>query len=577
MPPGKGKRHKKASASEWRLLGNLLPLLRSGALQSLLNAAGESSSPKPSLPKRGKAEASETAPVQPGWKVVKKSKEKHAANFVPEASAPAFGGTSLDKLQGEGFQAEVVAGVHALVREKACVCLASVAEAKKAKSELTSAMPMAVLTSQKIDGQGEEVSVLVKDKSDRLQTRVRFLVQLGAVPVLYGLGHVNKGAPAGVIRKQVVIFLEEKKSSSETWKKALASPKSLVDHWLKTVAKIEKVGRIQEPRLSDGFLSVVVAVPADCVNAVLKASGELGVLSRPFWDTEVQPESFGKVVLDLKHDREAALRISGTVEKKAWGIVSTRKGWAIRVLAADQTALQEQLNPAFETGNMYSVSGLPLSWHEENVQSFLGEWSAKPIRSFRVGFRATWLVKASSAPTSETLTNADPLGLHVLAVVSPWRPQSRKPREVLKPATNKQEVKKHGIAWNARDAAPAPARAPAPAARAPASAPAPSAPAATQSQPEAVLPAAALAAIQAAVAAALAPLQSKVNAMNLELQEMGRLPPGVESESEEESEKEAEGMEVDGKSKRPLEEECSNIVTLRRSKMLERPARTPRR
>ena len=75
----------------------------------------------------------------------------------------------------------------------------------------------------------------------------------------------------------------------------------------------------------------------------------------------------------------------------------------------------------------------------------------------------------------------------------------------------------------------------------------------------------------------LAPLQSKVNAMNLELQEMGRLPPGVETESEEESEKEAEGMEVDGKSKRPLEEECSNIVTLRRSKMLERPARTPRR
>ena len=79
-------------------------------------------------------------------------------------------------------------------------------EARKAKAELTSAKPMAMLTSQKIKGQGEEVSVLVKDRSDRSQTRVRFLVQLGETPLLYNLGHVEKGAAVGEVRKQVVLF-----------------------------------------------------------------------------------------------------------------------------------------------------------------------------------------------------------------------------------------------------------------------------------------------------------------------------------------------------------------------------------
>ena len=74
------------------------------------------------------------------------------------------------------------------------MCLASLSDAKKAKAELSSAAPMAVLSTQKIDGEGQEISVLVKDKHAKLQTRVRFLIQLGAQPVKYDLGHIAKGA-----------------------------------------------------------------------------------------------------------------------------------------------------------------------------------------------------------------------------------------------------------------------------------------------------------------------------------------------------------------------------------------------
>ena len=234
----------------------------------------------------------------------------------------------------------------------------------------------------------------------------------------------------------------------------------------------------------------------------------------------------------------------------------------------DQISLQKQLNPAFELGSMYGVSGLPLSWHEENVRNFLGDWDAKPVKPFRVGFRATWLVKAQTPPKSETLTNPDPLGLHVLAVVSPWKPRSRKPDIVLKPVAPK--LKKETSAWGAskpaqRLASSSTQRQPPPPVQNIAR---------DQNAPD--ISESALIAIQSAIAAALAPLQRKINAMDLELQEMGKLPPEVESESEVESGEESD-MLVDARSKRPLEKDSSSTVTLRRTRALDRPARAQRR
>ena len=62
------------------------------------------------------------------------------------------------------------------------------------------------------------------------------------------------------------------------------------------------------------------------VDAVLKASEKREVLSRPFWDAERQPDLYSKVILDVKHDREAAVRIAGTIGGQAWGMLPTEKG-----------------------------------------------------------------------------------------------------------------------------------------------------------------------------------------------------------------------------------------------------------
>ena len=103
---------------------------------------------------------------------------------------------------------------------------------------------MAVLSTQKLDGEGEEVCVLVKDKHGKLQSRVRFMIQLGAQPVTFNRSHVSKGGEVGELRKPVVVFLAQEKSSKELWEHALKNPKQMADKWLKTMLEPGAVGRI---------------------------------------------------------------------------------------------------------------------------------------------------------------------------------------------------------------------------------------------------------------------------------------------------------------------------------------------
>ena len=560
MPPKKKKKASPnfggANLAELQQLSLLLPLLRSGALSDFV--AGAQAQPK-NQPSVSRAAPSPEPESKEGWKVVKPKRPEVVDATVK--SEPLS-----DVLQQEGFNAEVVACVDLLSQSKACVALVSFSEAKKAVAELSSPLPMAILSTRKVDEKGEELAVLVKDKLGKLQTRTRFLVQLGAKPVTFNQSHIAKGGEVGELRKPVVVFLVQEKISKDMWENALKKPKHLIDQWLRSLLQTESIGRIQEPRLSEGILSAVAYVLAGNVDLVLKASGQQGVLSRPYWDSDRQPEMFAKVFLDCKHDREAALRIASSVKDKAWGLMSTRKGWASRVLAADQQAIQTQTNPSFQVGKVYKVSGLPLSWHEENVKKFLGDLDAMPLKFFRIGFRATWLVRSSQPPPATTVTNSDPVGLNVLAVISESEPKMQKTREVFRPATMRPGTRNAVSKESASQRQPPPLqRQPTTPKKAP-----------SRDQPVFELPESALASIQAAIAAALAPLHAKMQAMDLELQEMGRLPPDVDTESEADSERE-DGMQVDARSKRPLDKDGSSTVILRRKKTLERPAQAQRK
>ena len=54
-------------------------------------------------------------------------------------------------------------------------------------------------------------------------------------------------------------------------------------------------------------------------------------------------------------------------------------------------------------GELWDVSGLPLSWGPEAVTVFLAGWKVSPVRTFRQGCRRTWVVRALEPPMSAKL------------------------------------------------------------------------------------------------------------------------------------------------------------------------------
>ena len=92
---------------------------------------------------------------------------------------------------------------------------------------------------------------------------------------------------------------------------------------------------------------------------------------------------------------------------KAFGIVHTRRGWAIRVASDDYPTLVHQVNPeqaAKLTAQYFEVSGFPNSFSKSAVRASLAEWhGVEPVRPVdRVinGYQG-WIVRAPSSHTRE--------------------------------------------------------------------------------------------------------------------------------------------------------------------------------
>ena len=189
------------------------------------------------------------------------------------------------------------------------------------------------------------------------------------------------------------------------------------------------------PRLVNDELSVVAEVPPGDIAKVELSSGENGLFSRRFVESEEDRTKQRIVPLEPQHDRLAALRIAKSKGVLALGVVPTRRGWGIRVLAESFQAVLADINPAEQAellGDAYLVSGLPLSWGSANVKEFLGAWAARPVgRPIRVGFTNTWTVKAEQPPPATKLRNGDPLGLNVIGIVSKKEFRTKPNRVVL--------------------------------------------------------------------------------------------------------------------------------------------------
>ena len=331
--------------------------------------------------------------------------------------------------------AVAVPSVNQLRMDGPFVCLASMMEVKKAIKELMSPHPMALLAPGRVENMGTTQLVKVNVRG-RVTTWERQLIQLGKQPVIFDHENVTKGGDVGSTNMPVVIYGIRGRTPEDVWQSLEKNPKSIVDKWLKNTCGLKTVGVLRRPKCADGNnLQVVAEVAAEFIEEVVTKSAVDGLFSRHFVSSDEERAKHKIVPLDVKHDRPASLRIAGSLQMLNKGVVPTRRGWGIRVLAENFEQVLREVNPAAEawvTGTEYVVSGLPLSWHAENVKKFLGPWEAQPLgRPFQVGFRHTWTVRASQPPPAETLRNPDSVGLNVLAQVTKKEHRPAKPKKVL--------------------------------------------------------------------------------------------------------------------------------------------------
>ena len=323
------------------------------------------------------------------WKVVKSKK--------PVSPNPA----SAETLDSEGWSAPIRAKVTELRMGSAGVCLASAAETKQIRKEMKADMPTAVLSPMNIDGEGEEISVFTTDKNGRAQTRVRYMFQLGPAPVMFR-SSVPTVPTKSDCSKMVLTLLREHMEDPK-WDYALKRGRSAVRLWMQERVKVDAldIGPPTRPCGDTESMQFVVYVPKVSVNGLLMASGKDGVFTREFYESDADRNRFKIVHLPDHPTLEVAQRQSARMAEVSAGVVSTKRGFAIRVIAAHYESAVKTLHPHDSErllGKRWEISGLPLSMGRIALMEFLDTWRVSPEYTFRQGTRRTWIVRAATDP-----------------------------------------------------------------------------------------------------------------------------------------------------------------------------------
>ena len=327
-----------------------------------------------------------------------------------------------DVLQPQGWSHPVLASLADAGMNADGVCLVSAKEAKEAVAEMGSTKPLAVLSPVPVGDRGQELPVLVKDATGNLQTRVRFLIQLGIGNVSFQPGNKREFKGGAV---QMVVTIAKAQVVADAWNSTVSSPQQAAKRWLETVACAGCVDVQRPTRLvgQENVLQMVVLVAPTDKDKVLRACGKLGVQTRLFYERDEDRMLYSLVPLDKDASFASAQRMAQRLGDDAYGIVSTRSGWAIRVPTLRYPGIMRDVAPeqaARLLGSMFKVSGLPVTCGEESLKDLLSEWNFTPLFSFRQGWRRTWVVRSESQPP--TLSFEHTFGW---AVVAKWEERRR--------------------------------------------------------------------------------------------------------------------------------------------------------
>ena len=392
-------------------------LAQAGTLHSVLAAATQQVAPDgPKSGGKGKkgqdtqSVAASPAPlVQDGWKTVanKQKKKENEENKDQKHG---------DVLQSDDWGVPVLKDVTEVTAQATGVCLVSALDAKTLKTNLRASQKLAILSPIRVDGEGAEIHVLVKDKDDRLQVRRRFLIQLGDGEVTFGCSSPKRE----VVRdtEKVVLTLSRQHTGEAAWMAATKTPKEAARKWMTARPNTEILDMFPPTRIAGDSdqLQVIAVAPKSSTLAVLKQSGVDGVFSRAFYDGTENPfskENYNVVMLPKETPLTDATKKAELMGEDALGVVVTRKGLAIRVPREKFEQAAKSIRPAdyeMMLGKIWEVSGLPTWMGKTALAEFLGSWKCAPIRTFTTGqqkWSRTWIVRSQDEPMTKILQHVE--------------------------------------------------------------------------------------------------------------------------------------------------------------------------
>ena len=397
--PSLGRLPRAVSKQERLLIPQLLDLLRSGALTSLLSnvatpaisnsTQATSAVTPPSFKKQNAPKPTPVAPQNAGWTEVKNTRNP------PDSKH--------DNLLQEGWSVPVKTSIADLHIGECGVCLVSTSQARKALPELKSEKALAVLSPMVINGIGEEIHVMVEDASGRWHVRRRFLLQLGAENHLF-----ERCAQKDVCSRHSKSCVELCRMPHRGGSlDACINERAGINKTVSSNASKVSFLDVRPPTRVAGapdMLQVIVFLPSSAWIQVLRASGTDGVFVRPFFENDQDKNLYRVVPMPSSSSLAASIRQAQFFGETAFGVMPYANGYGIRVKSEDFENVLLQIHPEDADqflGKKLEISGLPLAMGKESLQSFFGNWRVRPLYTFRQGFQRTLIIRSTQEPTEK--------------------------------------------------------------------------------------------------------------------------------------------------------------------------------
>ena len=384
------------------------------------------------------------------WKVV--TKKRIEKEGVPAAKVHS-------KLRAEDWQVPVVE-ISSLRDGSNGIALASQKDGEKVFREMNLCKgSMGILTPKPIEGESEEIEVLVRKPNGETDVVKKFLTNVGDIPVQ----HDQKDELSAVTlkiqnkTKKLVLQMHKQYSSEQEYEAAKRVPKLILEKWLADHGLKKGTININTPFIrkvgNAEWIETIIYAAEISVGHFLASSGKRGVFINPYYDRDnIDDGSLVKIYFEKGTTLADALSRTARHSNMVVGLVCNATGVGARVNAVHyDEMLDKLLTPEGAVAarkrkgqKFYQLSKVPPWVDFDDVKDDLKAHFKWDIDLVRIGTRygsKIFIIKAGDPPPKDYVI----IQHHKVPIqLAPERSKPEMERMELKRHSNADAAKKSG-------------------------------------------------------------------------------------------------------------------------------------